>query len=90
MKTLLNLLFLFSSLSLTCQNYLNQVLILNEGYYNSTSQNMDYPVSIGSYNPETSEYTTLIEIDSVKFASDMIVDEDFLYVAADYKLLKYD
>lgn len=90
MKTLLNLLFLFSSLSLTCQNYLNQVLILNEGYYNSTTQNMDHPVSIGSYNPETSEYTTLIEIDSVKFASDMIVDEDFLYVAADYKLLKYD
>ena len=70
---------------LFAQDYVNQVLILNEGLYS-----YDSPVTVGSFDPLTQNYTTVAEIDSSRFASDLIIDGAFFYVAADNKILKYD
>lgn len=80
-------LFLFLAtlfLNSFAQNHVHQVLILNEGLYDYNS-----PVSVGSYDPVTQLYTTVVEIDSSRFASDLIIDSTFFYVAADNKILKY-
>jgi len=79
----LTLALLFSSSF--AQNHVHQVLILNEGLYG-----YDSPVSVGSYDPLTETYSTVVEIDSSRFASDLIIDSTFFYVAADNKILKYD
>ena len=78
----LTLALLFSSSF--AQNQVHQVLILNEGLYG-----YDSLVTIGSYDPLTQTYTTVVEIDSSRFASDLIIDSTFFYVAADNKILKY-
>lgn len=83
-----NYLFLILALffsSSFAQNHVHQVLILNEGLYD-----YDSPVSVGSYDPLTETYSTVVEIDSSRFASDLIIDSTFFYVAADNKILKYD
>tara|TARA_B100001057_G_scaffold454470_1_gene500268 strand:- start:9 stop:1199 length:1191 start_codon:yes stop_codon:yes gene_type:complete len=82
--------YLFLTLALIfsssfAQNHVHQVLILNEGLYG-----YDSPVSVGSYDPLTETYSTVVEIDSSRFASDLIIDSTFFYVAADNKILKYD
>ncbi|MAZ58111.1 MAG: hypothetical protein CMP56_01700 [Flavobacteriales bacterium] len=64
--------------------------MLNEGCYDYYENEMLEPVTVGSYNPETNLYNTIIEIPNVRFASDLIIDGDFFYVAADNKILKYD
>jgi hypothetical protein len=79
----LTLALLFSSSF--AQNQVHQVLILNEGLYG-----YDSPVTVGSFDPLTQNYTTVAEIDSSRFASDLIIDSTFFYVAADNKILKYD
>ena len=84
MKKYLLLFNLSISLLLFSQDYVNQVLILNEGYYS-----YDSLVTVGSYDPLTETYTTVIEIDSSRFSSDLIIDSTFIYVAADNKILKY-
>ena len=66
------------------------MLILNEGYYDYTNQQIVEPVTIGSYDPLSNLYSVVITIDSARFASDIIIDGDNIYVAADDKLLKYD
>ncbi|MAZ30578.1 MAG: hypothetical protein CMP57_00625 [Flavobacteriales bacterium] len=84
MKHLFIISIFFSFSFLSAQNYVNQVLILNEGVYG-----YEAPVSVGSYDPLTENYTTVVEIDSSRFASDLIIDSTFFYVAADNKILKY-
>ncbi len=87
-NTMKNYLFYLSALlfsSSFAQNHVHQVLILNEGLYD-----YDSPVSVGSYDPLTQIYSTVVEIDSSRFASDLIIDSTFFYVAADNKILKYD
>ena len=78
----LTLALLFSSSF--AQNQVHQVLILNEGLYG-----YDSLVTVGSYDPLTETYTKVVEIDSSRFASDLIIDSTFFYVAADNKILKY-
>ena len=85
-KTLLT--FFISTLFITSQTSDN-LIILNEGYYDFTNQEIIEPVSIGVYFPSTEIYEEVVVIDGVRFASDMIVDGDILYVAADNKILKY-
>ena len=72
------------------QNVVNQVLILNEGRYDYTTGEIITPVTIGSYNPVTSIYSVVDTIEGARFASDIIVNGDYFYVAADTQLLKYD
>jgi hypothetical protein len=91
MKTILSIFFMCIAYFGFSQNqYLNQVLMLNEGCYDYYANEILEPVTVGSYNPETNLYNTIIEIPNVRFASDLIIDGDFFYVAADNKILKYD
>ena len=84
MKNYLFLILTLLSSSSFAQNHVHQVLILNEGLYG-----YDSLVTVGSYDPLTETYTTVVEIDSSRFASDLIIDSTFFYVAADNKILKY-
>ena len=72
------------------QNVVNQALILNEGRYDYATGEIDVPVTIGSYNPVTADYNTVATITDARFASDILIDGDYFYVAADTQLLKYD
>jgi hypothetical protein len=68
----------------------NQVLVLNEGRYDYETGEITTPVTIGSYDPITTDYSVVDTIDGARFASDILIDGDYLYVAADTQLLKYD
>ena len=86
--------FLIVGLGLTlctqAQNYLHQVLILNEGYFDYNLNQIITPVTVGSYNPTTQTYQEVSTINNMRFASDLIIDGNAYYVAADSKILKYD
>jgi len=83
-------LLLFLTINAFSQDYVNQVLVLNEGYYSYADSEIVVPVTIGSYDPSTEIYTTLDTIEGARFASDIIINDGFYYVAADTLLLKYD
>ena len=85
MKKLLFLL-LIGTQGLFAQDYVNQVLVLNEGKF---GQN-EFPVTLGSYDPTTQNYEVVDTIEGARFASDMIIDGDNIFVMADTLLLKYD
>ena len=87
-KLILSFLYLLFTPSLFSQSSEN-LLILNEGYFDFTNQEIIEPVSIGVYNTNSQVYQEVIVIDGVRFASDMIVDGNILYVAADNKIIKY-
>jgi hypothetical protein len=89
-KNLLTAIFALTVLCSNAQNYLHQVVIVNEGYYNYSTLTQDVPVSVGVYNPTTKQYQTIDIVNGSKFASDVIVENGFIYVAADNKILKYD
>jgi len=72
------------------QDYVHQVLILNEGYFDFTTNQTVISPTIGSYDPINQVYTTVDTLTGSRFASDMILDGDYVYVAADNMLYKYD
>tara|TARA_B100000767_G_scaffold6866_2_gene6766 strand:+ start:419 stop:1933 length:1515 start_codon:yes stop_codon:yes gene_type:complete len=83
-------LLLLLSFNVFSQDYVHQVLILNEGYVNFSNSEIEIPVTVGAYNPITEVYTVVDTIEGARFASDILIDGDFFYVAADVTLLKYD
>ena len=90
MKKLAILLGAFIAQVSIAQDYVHQVLVLNEGYFDYTTNQSIIPPTIGSYDPVTEIYTTVDTILGARFASDMIIDGDHVYVAADNMLYKYD
>ena len=84
MKKLLFLL-LIGTQGLSAQDYVNQVLVLNEGKF---GQN-EFPVTLGSYDPTSQNYEVVDTIEGARFASDMVIDGDNIFVMADTLLLKY-
>lgn len=72
------------------QNYLHQAIILNEGKFDYTTSTIVEPVTIGSYNPVTNAYEVVDTLEGMRFASDLIIDGNFYYVAADTKIFKMD
>lgn len=64
------------------QYTLQQVIVLNEGAWGG-------PVTVGSYNPSSQVYQNFDTLPA-RFASDVIIDSGFIYVAADTLLAKYD
>jgi hypothetical protein len=72
------------------QNYVNQVIILNEGYYDYAASAIVTPVTIGVYTPQNQNYVVVDTLENMRFASDVIVAGDFYYVAADTKIFKMD
>lgn len=85
-KQLANLLLiglLFGTVNVFAQSYsLKQVIVLNEGAWGG-------PVTVGSYNPSSKIYQDFDSIQAA-YATDVIIDSTFIYVAADSLLIKYD
>ncbi len=81
---------LASTVLLSAQPIVHQVLVLNEGYYNTASQTQEVPVTLGSYDPATGIYQTVATIPDARFGNHVAVDGEVIYVAADSFLLKYD
>lgn len=61
---------------------LNQVIVLNEGPWGG-------PVTVGSFDPVSKNYSVFDTINA-RFATDAIIEDEIIYVAADTLLLKYD
>ena len=79
---------LFLSLGLDAQDYVNQVLILNEGYFDYVTGTIVEPVKIGTYDPINATYEEVAILEDMRFASDLIINGEFYYVAADTKIFK--
>jgi len=90
MKKALFTLSLFASSWSFAQNQLHQVLVVNEGYYDYQTGAILEPVTIGSYNPTTQQYQVVDTLENMRFASDLVIDGNFYYVAADAKIYKMD
>jgi len=72
------------------QSYVNQAVILNEGYFDYTNNVIVEPVTIGSYNPATQVYSIVDTLENMRFGSDIIISGNYYYVAADSKIFKMD
>jgi hypothetical protein len=90
MKKSLLFIFALSTGIASAQNYLHQALILNEGYQDYTTGQIVVPVTVGSYNPVTQQYLSVDTLNGMRFASDLIIDQGYYYVAADTKIFKFD
>jgi hypothetical protein len=90
MKKALITLSLFASSWSFAQNQLHQVLVVNEGYFDYQTGVILEPVTIGSYNPVLQQYQVVDTLENMRFASDLVIDGDFYYVAADSKIFKLD
>jgi hypothetical protein len=90
MKKALITLSLFASSWSFAQNQLHQVLVVNEGYYDYQTNVILEPVTIGSYDPISQQYQVVDTLENMRFASDLVIDGNFYYVAADSKIFKMD
>jgi hypothetical protein len=90
MKKALITLSLFASSWSFAQNQLHQVLVVNEGFYDYQTGSIVEPVTIGSYDPISQQYQVVDTLENMRFASDLVIDGNFYYVAADSKIFKMD
>lgn len=90
MKKALITLSLFASTWSFAQNQLHQVLVVNEGYFDYQTGSIIEPVTIGRYVPTTQQYQVVDTLENMRFASDLVIDGNFYYVAADSKIFKMD
>jgi len=72
------------------QNYVHQVIVLNEGQYDYVNQVQVTPVSIGAYDPVSKNYVYFDAINEMRWGSDVVVDDNNIYVAGDTLLMVYD
>ena len=90
MKKVLLTVGLFLSVFAQAQNYVHQAIILNEGYFDYQTNEILVPVTIGSYNPANQTYQVVDTLEGMRFGSDVLIDGNFYYVAADSKIFKMD
>ncbi len=90
MKKGLFLVAALTSASLYAQQYVHQVLIANEGFFDFQTNAIIEPATIGSYNPQTQTYIVVDTLDGQRFSSDLVIDGNFYFVAADTKIFKYN
>lgn len=90
MKKGLFLIAALTSASLYAQQYVHQVLIANEGFFDFQTNAIIEPATIGSYNPQTQAYLVVDTLEGQRFSSDLVIDGDFYFVAADTKIFKYN
>ncbi|MBK8956280.1 MAG: T9SS type A sorting domain-containing protein [Saprospiraceae bacterium] len=85
--------FIFSLL-LICNtliySQLTKIYVLNEGSFDFISGQIVEPVSVGVFDIQAETYVKLVEIPNARFASDMIMDGNSLWVAADRYLVELD
>lgn len=90
-RSLLSCAAFAATLFLQAQQQVHQVFVLSEGYYdyfNGGGQLV--PVTLGSYDPVSGNYNTVVTITGPRFGSDVLVDAGSVYVAADDRVLRYD
>ncbi|MDP4636311.1 MAG: T9SS type A sorting domain-containing protein [Crocinitomicaceae bacterium] len=90
MKKALITFSLFASTWSFAQNQLHQVLVVNEGYFDYQTGQIMEPVTIGSYQPSTQVYQVVDTLENMRFASDLVIDGGYYFVAADSKIFKMD
>jgi len=90
MKKVLLTVGLFLSVFAQAQNYVHQAIILNEGYFDYQTNEILVPVTIGSYNPANQTYQVVDTLEGMRFGSDVLIDGNYYYVAADSKIFKMD
>ena len=90
MKKALITISLFTSAWSFAQNQLHQVLVVNEGYFDYQTNVIVEPVTIGSYNPVSQQYQVVDTLENMRFASDLVIEGNFYFVAADSKIFKMD
>lgn len=90
MKKKLMSAFLMISSALSAQQYVHQVFVLNEGYFDYVTGTIQEPVILGSYNPLNQNYAVIDTLENMRFASDMVIGDSKLYVAADQHIYSYD
>ena len=88
-KVLFTIGFGFSTL-VQAQNYVHQAIILNEGYFDYQTNEILVPVTVGSYNPATQVYQVVDTLEGMRFGSDVLIDGNYYFVAADSKIFKMD
>jgi len=86
-KILLTLLLLANFIS---AQDLKRILVLNEGRFDFNTNQIAVPVSVGAFDVNTKQYSKLLEIDGARFASEIKIDGDSYWVAADQYLIQYD
>jgi hypothetical protein len=74
----------------SASDYVNKVIVLNEGHYDYVNMIQTVPVTVGAYNPVSHVYTPFDTIPNARFASDVIVAGADIFVAADSQLIRYD
>ncbi len=79
-----------AAFSSQAQTYVHQVFILNEGRFDYINNVQAVPVTVGSYVPQISVYNEFATISNARFATDLVVTDNYFYVAADSFLIKYD
>lgn len=89
-KMLLTLIIIGAAQLSKSQNYVKNVIVLNEGHYDYVNQIQTVPVTIGSYDPVSKIYSTFDTIPNARFASCIVIDSNYMYAAADSFLIKYD
>jgi len=78
------------SFGLLAQQYTHQVLIANEGFFDFQTNAILEPATIGSYDPISQTYTVVDTLEGQRFSSDVVIDGNVYFVAADTKIFKYD
>ena len=70
--------FLLLPALLAAQNYVHQVIVVNEGQYDYVNEVQVTPVSFGTFNPDDNTYAHIADLANVRFASDVEVDEIYI------------
>ncbi|MBP7451107.1 MAG: T9SS type A sorting domain-containing protein [Flavobacteriales bacterium] len=78
------------TLRVGAQSYVHQVLVLSEGYFDVGANEQVLPPTLGSYDPTTGTYQTVATLAGPRFASDVIVANGSIYVAADDRVYRFD
>lgn len=71
-------------------DYVHQVIIVNEGYNDFNTGQQIVPVTVAAYNPSAKVYFVFDTIAGARFATQAIVENDYVFVAADRLLVKYN
>lgn len=66
------------------------VYVLNEGYYDWNTSTIVTAPTAGYYNPTTKAYTTFATFANSKFSSDLIIDGNVIYIATADGIYRFD
>ena len=75
--------------SALAQQTLHGVWVLNEGHGDALTGEVFAPVEVGRFDPVTSTYEAVAEVEGAAFASDLIATPMGIYVAAQGQILRY-